>query len=715
MKADEEPSLWWYGTFGSSGVESVPFSTVFWPALLRKCRHTVASTESLSLDELRVILKYCIGNLARHADCVSKVEFDHFVARFGPLESSLKRLVDSLCSSRELVPWFHGTLSRKEAEGVLLTSSRSLDDGSFLVRFSESQPTRFTLSYLKIHATGQHKGRREMRNVLIGNSGQDGYELCDSKGKRYASIQAFIRCSAGRLKYGVISTLAQQCNEELANLRSRLDLASNSYTSFSTESLNPVASSERSSPGNRPVHQSSSLLFSKSPVIEPLPRAAFVVPSNQDDTYACGFAASVVLPPVAFTPAMSSKSHAPSAQCSAIQSRDMGSEATDYAPFMCSEIPPQVNEAHHQVPSQSSHPAPVSTQAPQASLTSRAAIPWQSVFLGNNTSQEQSPLLRAESNQDVYATPQDFAMLASTLESINVSHKDSGAPLESSMTYGSFDHLALAMPATAKPSQPKTMTHDPVNDDYGNFMDASVFGQTTPSSNQAPGASDVYGTFTMSPPRTAETAPSHSSDTYGSFAAFALEDNQDASSGLTPVTTTSSTPPFSAPAGLGFGNSPPKTQSSSHPEPEPELQTSPLDELNAGMEFYSKKRLDDALLRFIQARESARTVGDKVIEARALGNLGTVYLDKKNAAQAVACYEQCLEITRSIKDVKRERTILNNLVLALMAGEQFDAAYQYCQVQLEMTQSDVNRRKILSRMSLLRERAARAAKTATSS
>jgi hypothetical protein len=102
------------------------------------------------------------------------LQFIHYLARFGPIELCLQRLVASLTVRRELVPWFHGTISRADAEHVLLatTVSPPLEDGAFLVRFSDSQPARLCVSYLKIHSTGPHTGRRETRNVLIENVGQ---------------------------------------------------------------------------------------------------------------------------------------------------------------------------------------------------------------------------------------------------------------------------------------------------------------------------------------------------------------------------------------------------------------------------------------------------------------------------------------------------------------------------------------------------------------
>lgn len=126
------------------------------------------------------------------------------------------KVVSCFCVNGELVPWFHGLLGRAEADRVLAapqttigdgasspTSKARGSDGTFLVRFSESHPTKFTLSYVKIHTSGPHVGRREMKNCLIENLGRQGYALTDSKARTFSSILSFVQRSAGRLKYGV--------------------------------------------------------------------------------------------------------------------------------------------------------------------------------------------------------------------------------------------------------------------------------------------------------------------------------------------------------------------------------------------------------------------------------------------------------------------------------------------------------------------------------
>lgn len=140
------------------------------------------------------------------------------------------QVVSCFCVNGELVPWFHGLLGRAEADRVLANhktnsipnnhsppaspasgSGSGSGDGTFLIRFSESHPTKFTLSYVKIHTAPPYRGRREMKNCLIENLGlsqQPGggggsYVLTDSKTRGYSSILSFVQRSAGKLKHGV--------------------------------------------------------------------------------------------------------------------------------------------------------------------------------------------------------------------------------------------------------------------------------------------------------------------------------------------------------------------------------------------------------------------------------------------------------------------------------------------------------------------------------
>jgi len=122
----------------------------------------------------------------------------------------LIQLVANFCVSREMAPWFHGSMGRRAAERALASPGR--DDGAFLVRFSESQPTKFTLSYLKVHA---ESGRREVKNCLVENRGRaGGYTLLEGSQSRhqrtYTSLQTFVKHNASRLKLGVRGGLCIQ-------------------------------------------------------------------------------------------------------------------------------------------------------------------------------------------------------------------------------------------------------------------------------------------------------------------------------------------------------------------------------------------------------------------------------------------------------------------------------------------------------------------------
>jgi hypothetical protein len=341
-----------------------------------------------------------------------------------------------------------------------------------------------------------------------------------------------------------------------------------------------------------------------------------------------------------------------------------------------------------------------------------------SAFTSAVTSFSRVPPSPSHGPQD--ATPSDYATFDSFAprRTVPVVPPTAIAPAVAQDTYGAFELFELNGGARVPPVQPQPVAtaerapRDP-SDDYGSFAALSLSDAPpppAPSRQQRPqplarGNSDVYGSFTLSPLPQAhaneESVPPLTLDTE-----------------VQPPVTDTALPPASLPV----GNNIQTLEDSVAPHSLPADTLAPvasslsaLEELNEGMELYKQKRLDDALLRFIRAREAAQLSQDSVVEARALGNLGTVYLEKLNPQQAVTCYRQSLELTRSIADVKRERLILNNLVLALMAAEDFVSAYNYCQIQLEMTTSDVNRRKIFTRMSELRERVARASRAGNNS
>lgn len=325
------------------------------------------------------------------------------------------------------------------------------------------------------------------------------------------------------------------------------------------------------------------------------------------------------------------------------------------------------------------------------------------------------------------ASSSSFSSCASTVSS--------GSSMGCDDPYGSFASVSVTKPAASSTSV--FITANSLSDtseetgygsaDYGNFASLGDVGvESLPQQQQQVGDEFLLGP--PPPPRTSQfqlkTQASDAGDVYGSFATLlnssenhSQEDNNDDLYGQFQFETKVRQTTILAQA---HASQEEDQQEKARQQPNEEKPAhshsdacSALEELNAGMACYREKQLDAALIRFIHAREVARATEDKVVEARALGNLGTVYLDQKNPQQAVVCYQRCLDITRSIKDTKRERTILNNLVLALMASEAYERALVCCQVQLEMTTNEINRRKIFSRMSLLREKAARASRERT--
>uniref|UniRef100_K3WHZ3 SH2 domain-containing protein n=1 Tax=Globisporangium ultimum (strain ATCC 200006 / CBS 805.95 / DAOM BR144) TaxID=431595 RepID=K3WHZ3_GLOUD len=726
----EDSSGWWDRHFGAFGAR-IPFKTLFFPALLQSCGGIDAptlrvTTEPLSTDELATLVKFCLAESAWTRGFVTKQD-----------------VVSCFCVNRELVPWFHGVVSRAESERVLA----SYGDGAFLIRFSETHPTKFTLSYMKIHTLPPHEGRREMKNCLIENLGARGYVLsASSKATPYASIMAFVQQSAKRLKHGVASPLAKQCNSELADIRALQDQQSNSYTAFSAETLDVAA--DMPSPS-----RAKAMLFAQSPPRrnhqhkeEFFHSGSSTMSANSSECCSesySGFSLDTVTRPPPRLPVKtnaSSMSSFASSSCVSTVTRPSFSDA-DYgdATFFNNDLGTKGNN-------QQSHNTPGCYGATQE-MGDYGSL---QVFMIAN----QQPLSPSHCRPETKAPP--FKVLLSP------SRRHSGVTLQPQEepqvdAYGTFESfastfaaeskqlaqrqgLAVSLSKTHPPSPPhgSSISTSGEENTYGSFASFSVV--TKPSNslsaainNSVPDTTDTeYGSFASldvsmddafallgppPPPPTSQFQPplvtpaqngSSSSDqdengnVYGSFETLMIRNDRPSSS-LSVTATVATTKP------TPLNEMIPTPQTHTH-----SAACSALDELNAGMAHYQNKRLDEALACFIHAQEVAKSSDDKVVEARALGNLGTVYLDQQNPQQAVMCYQQCLDITRSIQDTKRERTILNNLVLALMASNELCRALTCCDVQLEMTTNAINRRKILSRMSLLRERIARQGQHAAS-
>ncbi|ETO63213.1 hypothetical protein F444_19030 [Phytophthora nicotianae P1976] len=680
--------LWWDEQLTQS---TVPFRDVFFPALLCACDPQPLPSE-LSRDELRVVTQFCFSPNARQSDQVTREDFRRFIARFGPLELSLSKLVACFSENHELVPWFHGEIGRVEAESVL--SSRERSDGAFLVRFSESHPTKFTLTYLKIHSpSSSTPGRRELKNCLVSNLGAAGYALTEAvrrggatasvRQRTYPSIGAFIQSSSGRLKYGVASEFSAKCNQELAAVRAMQDQQSDSYAAFSTESFgNP-----------EPSANTAAMLFSRTPPSQSsfLNMPSFSANTSNtsgaiSDNYA-SFSLDSLAPPtvrrveipenVPPTRHYEDKKLGHGTWSDGKVSSASGPLASDYGNF--------ATFAQQRQPEEEAQPA-----AAHGSSSTLHRTPVSDEYASFANLESTYP---HESQQMAARVQQTTTFSRSPPSTIQPGFVNTGA-------YGSFASVTVSKPTAASASNNGNPRDQPATDDYGRFASlADELEEKRPQWEQTLGPPP--------PPMTVKSSfdnkkASSSTDIYGDFAALSLA-GDGAPTHKRPAASPKSLPP---PNSDVYGSFDPTATS---PATQTTPTTSALDELNVGMEFYKQKRLDDALLRFMLAQEMARATGDQVVEARALGNLGTVYLDKKNPHQAVRCYQHCLDITRAIEDTKRERTILNNLVLALVASEDLERALACCQVQLETTTNAINRRKIISRMSLLREKMARQA------
>ncbi|RHZ08918.1 hypothetical protein DYB31_012223 [Aphanomyces astaci] len=147
----------------------------------------------MSMKEASVYLDVC---LERKSDVVFR-DWERFLIRFGPFDKCVLKAVQCFQDKLGIAPWFHGVISRAQAEAVTTSS----DDGAFLVRFSETQPDKFTLTYMKVHTDPIYNGRKEIKNVLIVHNPREGYGLQDGgNGVKYPSIASFIEGSSVRLR-----------------------------------------------------------------------------------------------------------------------------------------------------------------------------------------------------------------------------------------------------------------------------------------------------------------------------------------------------------------------------------------------------------------------------------------------------------------------------------------------------------------------------------
>jgi len=145
------------------------------------------------------VFKYLVKVDQRHR--INQQEFNLFLRRFGPFTNCLRKAALSFFNNGMLCTWFHGTISRHQAETLISAGPA----GSFLVRFSEHHPTKFSLSYKKSDG--------KLRNTLLHNLPESGVGVEQGQGefKQYPSVAHFVQENASLLCHPVESSLYREC------------------------------------------------------------------------------------------------------------------------------------------------------------------------------------------------------------------------------------------------------------------------------------------------------------------------------------------------------------------------------------------------------------------------------------------------------------------------------------------------------------------------
>jgi tetratricopeptide (TPR) repeat protein len=104
-----------------------------------------------------------------------------------------------------------------------------------------------------------------------------------------------------------------------------------------------------------------------------------------------------------------------------------------------------------------------------------------------------------------------------------------------------------------------------------------------------------------------------------------------------------------------------------------------------------RRRFDDLLTVSVNSRDAARHLGDRDIEAAALGNLGTALQEKRRFEEAISAHQDAAVIFRETGDRHGESIALGNLGNALTLARRFEEAISVQQDAVAIIQETGNR------------------------
>ncbi|KAF0741835.1 hypothetical protein Ae201684P_017465 [Aphanomyces euteiches] len=722
----------------------------------------------MPMAEAAVYLTLCLES----KPVVEFRDWERFLIRFGPFDKCVVKAVQCFRDRNGVAPWYHGVISRAQAEAV----SKPSDDGAFLVRFSETQPEKFTLTYMKVHSDPLYMGRKEIKNVLIVHRPEEGYGLQDGgNGKMFPSIASFIEDSAARLRIPIVSRLSIESNKLLREIQASKSTAlfrQENITEYGTLSSTNLTTSDTGSDYGMPPQSALAPPSLSSRLATPngssdygLIAASSLAPNDGRP----GFAASIGASDYGQIPvgSLATGSLRPDLTAPVVSS-DYGQIPTSAltSGVRCSDLVPPAGASDYGHLA-TNPPAPIfrftgPSTSDYGSLSGEDLNRNQNNTYGSfHTLTNLNQTIRVEANRSIhepstlpgnkatavssdYGDLRAFAPAPPTADEygqlsqaqVKFANNDAyghfGGTIQQPPASDSYGHFGVVKPELdgAPKSVPASGSYGhfgaqapefgaapkaaPKSDTYGHFGapihefggapkstpatgSYGHFGGAAPESAGAPKL-DTYGHFGVSKPT---PEPKKRSDTYGHFGSQATAAPSYGHFGKAPVARQSSDSSLdhsSAYGSFAEVGLPRSHSASTNLIREVNAKEDALAQIENGMALYKQRQLDDAIACFLRAEFFSKTAGEKTVEARALGNLGTVHLDRKQPKEAVKFYVKCLVLTREIEDKKRERIILNNLVLATKAAGDNAAALKYSQELLAITNVAANRLKLETRI-----------------